>query len=114
MGRLITRVIGDVDVLNELFSSGMVSVFGDIFTLLGIIVAMLLLDWRMALVTLMVLPFIAVATAVFRLKARDSYRRVRVAIAKINAFLNEHITGMSIVQLYNRQKKECGAVRFDQ
>jgi ATP-binding cassette, subfamily B, multidrug efflux pump len=110
VGRLITRVIGDVDVLNELFSSGLVSVFGDVFTLLGIIVAMLLLDWRMALVTLMVLPFIAVATAVFRLKARDSYRRVRVAVAKINAFLNEHITGMSIVQLYNRQRKS--AARF--
>src|SRR4030095_8237635 len=100
----------DVDVLNELFSSGLVSVFGDVFTLMGIIVAMLILDWRMALITLMVLPSIAVATGVFRLKARDSYRRVRIAIAKINAFLNEHITGMSVVQLYNREKKS--ATRF--
>ena len=99
VGRLITRVVTDVDVLNELFSSGLVSVFGDVFTLMGIIVAMLILDWRMALITLMVLPFIAVATGVFRLKARDSYRRVRIAIAKINAFLNEHITGMPVVQL---------------
>ena len=110
VGRLITRVVTDVDVLNELFSSGLVSVFGDVFTLMGIIVAMLILDWRMALITLMVLPFIAVATGVFRLKARDSYRRVRIAIAKINAFLNEHITGMSVVQLYNREKKS--ATRF--
>ena len=110
VGRLITRVVTDVDVLNELFSSGLVSVFGDVFTLMGIIVAMLILDWRMALITLMVLPFIAVATGVFRLKARDSYRRVRIAIAKINAFLNEHITGMSVVQLYNREKKS--AARF--
>jgi ATP-binding cassette subfamily B protein len=110
VGRLITRVISDVDVLNELFSSGLVSVFGDIFTLIGIIVAMLLLDWRMALVTLTVLPFIGIVTAVFRSRARDSYRRVRVAIAKINAFLNEHITGMSVVQLYNREKKS--AARF--
>jgi ATP-binding cassette subfamily B protein len=110
VGRLITRVVSDVDVLNELFSSGLVSVFGDVFTLLGIIVAMLLLDWRMALVTMTVLPFIGIATAVFRSKARDSYRRVRVAIAKINAFLNEHITGMSVVQLYNREKRS--AARF--
>jgi ATP-binding cassette, subfamily B, multidrug efflux pump len=110
VGRLITRVITDVDTLNELFSSGLVSVFGDIFTLLGIVIAMLLLDWRLALVTMAVIPFIGVATAVFRTKARDSYRRVRIAIAKINAFLNEHITGMSIVQLYNREKKS--AARF--
>ena len=93
-----------MDVLNELFSSGIVSIFGDIFTLTGIIIAMLILDWRMALVTMMVLPLIAVATAVFRRRARDSYRRVRIAIAKINAFLNEHITGMSVVQLYNRER----------
>jgi ATP-binding cassette, subfamily B, multidrug efflux pump len=110
VGRLITRVITDVDTLNELFSSGLVSVFGDIFTLLGIVIAMLFLDWRMALVTMAVIPFIGLATAVFRAKARDSYRRVRIAIARINAFLNEHITGMSIVQLYNREKKS--AARF--
>jgi len=107
VGRLITRVIGDVDVLNELFSSGLVSVFGDVFTLVGIIVAMLLLDWRMALVTMAVLPLIGLATAIFRARARDSYRRVRIAIARINAFLNEHISGMSIVQLYNRERKSA-------
>jgi ATP-binding cassette, subfamily B, multidrug efflux pump len=110
VGRLITRVVTDVDVLNELFSSGLVSVFGDVFTLLGIIIAMLLLDWRMALVTMAVIPFIGIATAIFRAKARDSYRRVRIAIAKINAFLNEHITGMPVVQLYNREKRS--AARF--
>jgi ATP-binding cassette subfamily B protein len=107
VGRLITRVISDVDVLNELFSSGLVSVFGDVFTLLGIIVAMLFLDWRLALATMAVIPFIGLATAIFRARARDSYRRVRIAIAKINAFLNEHISGMSIVQLYNREKKSA-------
>ena len=110
VGRLLTRVTTDVDVLNELFSSGLVSVFGDVFTLLGIIVAMLLLDWRLALVTMAVIPFIGVATAIFRSKARDSYRRVRIAIARINAFLNEHITGMPVVQLYNRERKS--AIRF--
>jgi ATP-binding cassette subfamily B multidrug efflux pump len=111
VGRLITRVISDVDVLNELFSSGIVSIFGDIFTLLGIVIAMLILDWKMALVTLTVIPLIAITTAVFRSKARDSYRRVRIAIAKINSFLNEHITGMPVVQLYNRERKS--ASRFE-
>jgi ATP-binding cassette subfamily B protein len=105
VGRLITRVITDVDVLNELFSAGIVSIFGDIFVLLGITVAMLLLDWELGLVTLSVVPLIALTTAIFRRKARDSYRRVRTAIARINAFLQEHITGMPVVQLYNRERK---------
>src|SRR5262245_14759607 len=105
VGRLITRVITDVDVLNELFSAGIVSIFGDIFTLLGITVAIMLFNWQLGLVTLSVVPLIFVTTAVFRRKARDSYRRVRIAIAKINAFLQEHITGMAVVQLYNRERK---------
>src|SRR5262249_4041352 len=102
VGRLITRVITDVDVLNEMFSAGIVSIFGDIFTLLGIMIAIMVLNWRLGLVTLSVIPLIFLATAIFRIKARDSYRRVRIAIAKINAFLQEHITGMPVVQLYNR------------
>jgi ATP-binding cassette, subfamily B, multidrug efflux pump len=112
VGRLITRVITDVDVLNELFSAGIVSVFGDIFTLLGITIAMLVLNWRLALVTLAVVPLIGIATAIFRRKARDSYRRVRIAIAKINASLQEHITGMAVVQLYNREAKSLR--KFDE
>ena len=105
VGRLITRVVTDVDVLNEMFSAGIVSVFGDIFTLCGIMIAIMILNWQLGLVTLSVVPLIFVTTAVFRMKARDSYRRVRIAIAKINAFLQEHITGMSVVQLYNRERK---------
>lgn len=105
VGRLLTRVTSDVDVLNEMFSSGIVSIFGDIFVLTGIMIALLILDWRLALVTLSVVPLIIVATAVFRLKARDSYRRVRLAIARINAFLQEHLTGMAVVQLYNRERR---------
>src|SRR5207237_4780055 len=92
VGRLITRVITDVDVLNELFSAGIVSIFGDIFTLLGIMVAILVMNWQLGLVTLSVVPLIGVTTAVFRRKARDSYRRLRIAIAQINALLPEHIT----------------------
>ena len=105
VGRLITRVITDVDVLNEMFSAGIVSIFGDIFTLLGIMVAILVLNWQLGLVTLSVIPLIVLSTEMFRRKVRDSYRRVRIAIAKINAFLQEHITGMHIVQLYNREQK---------
>ncbi len=105
VGRLITRVVTDVDVLNEMFSAGIVSIFGDIFTLLGIMIAILLLNWQLGLVTLSVIPLIIVATEMFRRKVRDSYRRVRIAIAKINAFLQEHITGMPVVQLYNRERK---------
>ena len=105
VGRLITRVITDVDVLNELFSAGLVSIFGDIFVLAGIMIAILFLNWELGLVTLSVLPLIIMATELFRRKARESYRQVRIAIAKINAFLQEHITGMSVVQLYNRERK---------
>jgi ATP-binding cassette subfamily B protein len=105
VGRLITRVITDVDVLNEMFSAGIVSIFGDILVLAGITVAILVMNWQLGLVTLSVIPLIAIATAIFRLKARDSYRRVRIAIAKINSYLQEHITGMAVVQLYNREEK---------
>jgi ATP-binding cassette subfamily B protein len=105
VGRLITRVVTDVDVLNEMFSAGIVSIFGDIFTLLGITIAIMFLNWELGLVTLSVVPLIFVTTAIFRIKARDSYRRVRIAIAKINTFLQEHITGMPVVQLYNRERK---------
>jgi ATP-binding cassette subfamily B protein len=111
VGRLITRVVNDVDVLNELFSAGIVSIFGDIFVLIGILIAILFLDWRLGLVTMIVIPFIIVTTAIFRARARDSYSRVRIAIAKINAFLQEHITGMAVVQLYNREAKS--AKKFD-
>ena len=111
VGRLITRVVTDVDVLNEMFSAGIVSIFGDIFTLLGIMIAILVLNWKLGLVTLSVVPVIFVTTAVFRIKARDSYRRVRIAVAKINAFLQEHITGMPVVQLYNRERKSFS--KFD-
>ena len=107
VGRLITRVTGDVEVLNEMFAAGIVSVFGDILTLTGIMIALLVLDWRLAVIVLAIVPFIIFVTAIFRMKARDGYRRVRIAIAKITTFLQEHITGMSVVQLYNRERKSA-------
>ena len=92
VGRLMTRVTTDVDALNELFTSGVVAVFGDAFTLVGIMAALVWMDWRLALVAFSVLPLIVVITQWFRVNVRDSYRTVRLWIARINAFLQERIT----------------------
>lgn len=109
VGRLMTRVTSDVDALNELFTAGVVSVFGDIFSLAAIMTAMLLLDWRLALVAFSVIPIIALVTHWFRVHVRDSYRDVRLWIARINAFLQEHITGMPTVQLFRREAASADA-----
>jgi len=105
VGRLVTRVTTDIDVLNDMFASGVVAVFGDFFTLVSIMAVMLKLDWRLALLTFAVLPLIILATALFRKAVRESYRRIRLAIARINAYLQEHITGMPVLQLFNREEK---------
>ena len=105
VGRLVTRVTTDVDALNEMFTSGVVSIFEDIFVLAGILAIMLSVNWKLALITFAVLPFIAFATKIFRDRVRDSYRRIRVAIARINAHLQEHVSGMVVLQLFNREKK---------
>ncbi|MGH9514230.1 MAG: ABC transporter ATP-binding protein [Terriglobales bacterium] len=105
VGRLVTRVTTDVDALNEMFTSGVVSIFEDIFVLAGILAIMLSVNWKLALITFAVLPFIAFATKLFRDRVRDSYRRIRVAIARINAHLQEHVSGMVVLQLFNREKK---------
>jgi len=105
VGRLVTRVTTDVDALNEMFTSGVVSIFEDIFVLAGILAIMLCVNWKLALITFSVLPFIAYATKLFRDRVRDSYRRIRVAIARINAHLQEHVSGMMVLQLFNREQK---------
>ena len=105
VGRLMTRVTTDVDVLNELFTAGVVSVFGDIFLLIGIMVALGIMDWRLAVIAFTVLPLIALVTQWFRRNVRESYRNVRTWIARINAFLQEHITGMATVQLFRRERR---------
>ena len=112
VGRLMTRVTSDVDVLNELFTAGVVSVFGDIFLLIGIMGALALMDWRLAAIAFTVLPLIALVTQWFRRNVRESYRNVRLWIARINAFLQEHITGMSTVQLFRRERRSFEA--FDE
>jgi ATP-binding cassette, subfamily B, multidrug efflux pump len=105
VGRLVTRVTTDVDALNEMFTSGVVSIFEDVFVLTGILVLMLCVNWKLALITFAVLPFIAMATKIFRDRVRDSYRRIRVAIARINAHLQEHVSGIMVLQLFNREQK---------
>src|SRR5216683_691452 len=105
VGRLVTRVTTDVDALNEMFTSGVVSIFEDIFVLAGILAIMLCLDWKLALITFAVLPFIFIATKIFRDRVRDSYRRIRVAIARINAHMQEHVSGMMVLQLFNREER---------
>ena len=112
VGRLMTRVTSDVDVLNDLFTSGVVTAFGDVFMLVGIMVTMVWMNWRLALVAFAVLPLIALVTQWFRRNVRDSYRVVRGWIARINAFLQENITGMSTVQLFRREA--LNFARFDE
>jgi len=112
VGRLMTRVTSDVDVLNDLFTSGVVTIFGDVFTLVGIMAVMLTMNWRLALVAFAVLPLIVLVAQWFRSHVRDSYRIVRGWIARINAFLNENITGMTTVQLFRRER--LNFARFDE
>jgi ATP-binding cassette subfamily B protein len=112
VGRLMTRVTSDVDVLNDLFTSGVVTIFGDVFTLVGIMAVMLGMNWKLALVSFAVLPLIAIVAQWFRSHVRDSYRTVRGWIARINAFLQENITGMTTVQLFRREA--LNFERFDE
>jgi ATP-binding cassette subfamily B multidrug efflux pump len=105
VGRLMTRVTTDVDAVNDLFTSGVVTVFGDLFTLLGIMGVMVALDWRLALVTFSVLPPFFILTNWFRKGARQSFRETRRWVARINAFLQENLSGMSVVQLFRREER---------
>ena len=111
-GRLITRVTSDVETLNELFTSGVVAGFGDLFTLIAISVAMLIMDWRLALASFAVIPFVVLVSGLFRKGVRETYRDIRVRLARINSFLQERLTGMRIVQLFGQEQRE--ARRFDE
>ncbi len=109
VGRLMTRVTSDVDALNELFTAGVVAVFGDAFTLVGIMAVLVWMDWRLALVAFSVLPLVAWFTEWFRSNVRESYRQVRMWLARINAFLQERITGMATVHLFRREERDFAA-----
>ena len=106
VGRLMTRVTTDVDALNELFTAGVISVFDDIFTLTGIIIFLFVLNYKLALAIVIILPLLGFVTLMFKIKVRYSYRLVRTAIARINSFLQENITGASVVQLFGRERRQ--------
>jgi len=106
IGRLVTRTTNDVEALNELFSSGIVMVFSDIFIILWILIFMFFMSWDLSLVTLAVLPILIYATFLFRRKVRETYRDVRFHLARLNSYMQEHVTGMSIVQIFTKEKDE--------
>ncbi|HZT32390.1 MAG TPA: ABC transporter ATP-binding protein [Bryobacteraceae bacterium] len=112
VGRLVTRVTTDVDVLNDLFTSGLVTILGDVLVLALIIGIMLRMSAELTLLLLSVMPLVILVTVIFRRKVAQGYRRIRIAIAKINAYLQEHVTGIVVLQLFNREAKS--AVEFDQ
>ncbi len=108
VGRLVTRATNDVEVLHEMFTSIVIMLLRDIFILVGVIVLLLRLNWRLALVSFAVLPFMAWATAVFSVRIRDAFREVRVKIARINASLQENISGMRVTQIFRREDESFG------
>jgi ATP-binding cassette subfamily B multidrug efflux pump len=110
VGRLMTRVTSDVETLNELFSSGLVTVFGDVFTLVAIMTMMLIVDWRLALVTFSVIPLVWLTAMIFRRRVREAFRDIRTRLARLNAYLQERLSGMRVVQLFGREADS--AARF--
>ena len=111
VGRLITRVTSDVEALNELFTAGVVAGLGDLVTLLAISVLMLATDWRLAVAAFVVIPLVILASRHFQLAVRDAYRQIRTRLARINAFLQERLTGMKVVQLFGREREEAERFR---
>jgi ATP-binding cassette, subfamily B, multidrug efflux pump len=105
VGKLVTRLTSDVDAINEMFTAGVLSMIDDVFALTVMVVVMLSMNWKLALLTFSVLPLIVLVTHLFRKSVRESYRRVRGAIARINSFTQEHVSGMSVVQLFNREER---------
>jgi ATP-binding cassette subfamily B protein len=105
VGRLVTRVTSDVDALNEMFTSGVLAIFEDVFVLVFIVIIMLRMSWPLALLAISVIPIILYVTRIFRRHVRDSYRRQRHATARINSFTQEYVSGMSVVQLFNRERR---------
>ena len=112
VGRLMTRVTSDVEALNEMFSAGLVAIFGDVFTLTAILAIMFKLNWQLTLVTLSVVPLLFIATLIFKNKVRHAERDIRMLLARINSFLQENLTGMAVVQLFNREEKNFS--QFDE
>lgn len=106
IGRIVTRVTNDIESLNELFSSGIIMIFSDVFIIIWILVFMFFMDWNLSLVTLSVLPVLIYGTFLFRKKVRESFRDVRFHLARLNSYMQEHVTGISVVQIFNKEKAE--------
>ncbi|MHC1739336.1 MAG: ABC transporter ATP-binding protein [Ignavibacteriaceae bacterium] len=106
IGRIVTRVTNDIESLNELFSSGIIMIFSDVFIIIWILVFMFFMDWNLALVTLSVLPVLIYGTFLFRKKVREAFRDVRFHLARLNSYMQEHVTGISVVQIFNKEKVE--------
>ncbi|RJP75314.1 MAG: ABC transporter ATP-binding protein [Candidatus Zixiibacteriota bacterium] len=104
VGRIMTRISSDVEVLNQMFTQGVVAIFGDVFLLVGIIVALLVLNWKLALITFAVLPVLFWAAFWFKVKVRDAFREMRKRLARVNSYLQENLTGMRVVQLFRRER----------
>ncbi len=111
VGRLMTRVLGDVEAVSEAFTSGLFAVVADVITLIGVVAVMLWLDWHLALVTFSIVPALVVAAGYFRIRARDAYRRVRQRLAHLNGLLQESLQGMAVIQLFARERHEAGRFR---
>src|SRR5439155_601118 len=111
VGRLMTRVLGDVEAVSEAFTSGLFAVIADVITLAGVVGVMLWLDWHLALVTFSIVPALVVAAGYFRIRARDAYRRVRQRLAHLNGLLQESLQGMAVIQLFARERHEAGRFR---
>lgn len=106
IGRLVTRTISDIETLSNIFTQGIANILGDILQLIFILAAMLYLDWKLTLVTLSVLPFLLIGTYIFKEKVKSSFNDVRTAVSNLNSFVQEHVTGMAIVQIFNSEKRE--------
>ena len=111
VGRLMTRVLNDVEAVSEAFTSGLLAIAADVITLLGVLVVMLWMDWRLALVTFGIVPALAAIAAYFRIRARDAYREARRRLAALNAFLQESLQGVAVVQLFARERHEHAIFR---
>ena len=105
VGRLMTRLTNDVDSLNEMFTSGAISILGDVLTIFGVTIALLVINWQLALITFIVMPPLLWIATYFRVAMRDNFRAIRVRLARINAYVAENIAGMSIIQLFNREQR---------
>lgn len=106
VGRLMTRILNDVEAVSDMFGSGVIAILGDLVTVAGIVVVMLLMNWRLALVTFALVPILAAAAAYFRGQARNAYRALRTRLARLNAFLQENLQGMTVIQLFCREGGE--------